>query len=155
MTFKIKALDYWRFSKLFTLSDAELAQHSACRVIADTKSGYPCRVSLEDAEIGETLILTNYQHLSGLSPYAASHAIYIRQNARTVDLRVGEVPETFSQRLLSLRGFDKQGMMHQADVIAGSVLSAHLDHFFTNPEIAFIDIHNAKPGCFAARAERV
>ena len=154
MTFRITALDYTPFAHLFDLSDAELAAQEARRVTAQSSPGYPCRVSLQDAAVGETLILTNFRNLDTASPYAASHAIYVRQDAASADPRPGEIPDVLARRLLSVRGFDTAGMMQEADVVQGTALDAALSRVFTNADVAFVDIHNAKKGCFAARAVR-
>ncbi len=154
MSFQIHALPSAPFEDLFALSDAALAQANIVKVIADTSPGFPCRVSLEDAKTGETLLLLNYQHLDGNTPYAASHAIYVRQNVQQAQVKSGEVPEVLSRRLLSVRGFDRAKLMVDADVVDGHNLGAKLDAFFTNPAVTCVHIHNAKQGCFAASATR-
>lgn len=89
------------------------------RVTADSEPDYPCRVSLEDAKVGEELILMNYQHLDGKTPYASSHAIYVRKDAQQAQMKPGQVPQVLSRRLLSIRGFNQQNLMIKADVIDG------------------------------------
>lgn len=155
MTFQINPLPKSDFDGLFDLTDEELSKRRAFRVTARTYPGYPCRISLADAEIGEDLILLNYQHLAGSSPYAASHAIYVRKDVQEAWPAPGEVPEVLSRRLLSVRGFDAQDLIAVADVIEGVDLKAKLDEMFADPAIVFVDVHNAMPGCFAARATRV
>ena len=154
MPFQIHALAADQFSHLFDLSDAELSAMDARRVTADSAPGFPCRVSLTDAAVGETLILLNYQHIPNGSPYAASHAIYVRQGAGQAELKVGRVPDVLAHRLLSVRGFDGQMIMQDADVVAGHDLHNALIRLFENPNISEVHIHNAKQGCFAAKATR-
>lgn len=154
MKFQISALDYHQFSELFDLDDDELKSRGAMRVVADCNPGFPCRVSLEDAAIGERLILLNYRHLDIGSPYSATHAIFVRENARKAEPVPGTVPDVLARRLLSVRAFDKKGLMIDADVIDGGELKSALEGFFRKSEIEFVDIHNAKPGCFAARSVR-
>lgn len=127
----------------------------AVLVIADKKPGYPCRVSLEDAEVGEAVWLVNYEHMGIDSPFRARHAIYVRQGARRAEVAVGEVPEMIAQRLLSLRAFDARGMMVRADVVEGRDAAGVIEEWFGEERVEFIDLHFAKPGCFAARARRV
>ena len=154
MTFQISALPFAPFAPLFSQPEAELSRHRALRVTADTNPGYPCRVSLADADAGETLILVNYTHLDGATPYAASHAIYVRENAVQAQPALGEVPDMVSRRLLSLRGFDGAGLLQVAQVHDGAALAAALEAILTDGWIAHVDIHFAGPGCFAARATR-
>jgi len=154
MNFRITALDGADFAPLFALSDAELAARGARRVVADASPGFPCRVSLADAEPGETLILFNHESLAANSPYRACHAVFVREGAEQAEPAPGEVPLMLRRRLLSVRGFDAGAMMVDADVIDGETLGGHLEALFARPEIAFVHIHNAKPGCFAAAAVR-
>lgn len=154
MTFQINPLPKSNFDGLFDLTDAELAQRKAFRVTADKSPGFPCRVSLADAEIGEDLILLNYQHLDESSPYDATHAIYIRKDVDEVWPAPGDVPDVLSRRLLSVRGFDAQNLIAVADIVEGVDLKAKLDEMFEDPAIVFIDVHNAMRGCFAAKATR-
>jgi Protein of unknown function (DUF1203) len=154
MTFQISALDHRRFARLFALSDSELAANMAVRQIATTKPGFPCRVSLVDAEIGEELILVNYEHQPSTSPYHAAHAVFVRKGVEQVRPAVDEVPELFNNRVLSLRAFTEQGMIAAADLVGGTDLGPALDRLLANPTAAYIHIHYAKFGCYAARADR-
>lgn len=61
--FKIQGLDYEEFSSLFALSDEELAKRNIVRKTVDKAYAFPCRVSLEDAEIGERVLLLSFQHV--------------------------------------------------------------------------------------------
>ena len=154
MTFQITALDPTPFAPLFPLSDAELAARGARRVVADSHPGFPCRVSLEDAAIGETLILANHAHLVGNTPYAATHTIYVREHAVRATPAPGEVPEVLRRRLLSVRAYDAAAMMVDAEVLEGEGLAPHLEALFACPDVAFVHLHNARPGCFAAAVTR-
>ena len=55
VSFQLEGIPYRPFAPLFALSDQELQKMNARRVIADAQPGYPCRVSLADAAIGEEL----------------------------------------------------------------------------------------------------
>ena len=154
MTFRIHALDPARFAPLFALDDDSLAAQRARRVVATSHPGFPCRVSLTDAAIGDTLLLINHAHLVGDTPYAASHAIYVRADAVRAEPAVGEVPEVLTRRLLAIRAFDAAAMMVDADVVDGSAAGAAIVRLFGNPVATFIHIPFAKRGCFAASASR-
>lgn len=154
MTFQIHALPKTSFEDLFDLADAELQKRGVLRVTADSEPGYPCRVSLQDAKVGEELILLNYQHLEGNTPYAASHAIYVRKNAIQAQMMPGQIPEVLSRRLLSVRGFNRQKLMVEADVVDGQNLAMKLKALFLNIDVDVVHVHNAKQGCFAAKVTR-
>lgn len=154
MTFQIHALPAQDFAHLFDLTDAELAKIRSQRVIADEPHCYPCRVSLSDAQIGEELILTNHAHLSAHSPYDSSHAIFVRKDVATAISKIDDVPDVLARRLLSVRAFDADSLMQHAEVLEGVELAAQLRTYFTNPDIAYVHIHNARQGCYAAKATR-
>jgi hypothetical protein len=154
MSFRISALPTARFKPLFALSDEELATRGAMRRIVDKCPGFPCRVSLVDAQVGEVVLLTNYEHQTASSPYRASHAIFVRENAREARPEVGEVPQVLRSRLLSVRGFDEKGMMIDADVVDGRAIEPSIERLLANGTISYLHLHNAKPGCYAARVDR-
>jgi len=154
MDFRISGLDRAEFAPLFGLSDEKLRERGVVRRVADAKPSFPCRVSLQDAEPGETLLLLNYEHLPVASPYRASHAIYVRENAQTAKPVVNEVPDVLRTRLLSLRAYDRAGMMVDADVTQGKDIEPVIQRMLAQPGVEFIHAHNAKPGCFAARIDR-
>jgi hypothetical protein len=154
MTYVIRGLDPAPFAHLFGLSDAALADHRAVRRRADTNPGFPCRVTLEDAEPGEDLILLNHEHLPVDSPYRGSYAIYVREGAREAAEYREAVPLQLSRRLLALRAFDDDGILLKADVIDGSELETLIDPWLADPTVAYLHAYNAKPGCFAARIDR-
>jgi hypothetical protein len=154
MSFQISALEADRFEALFALSDERLAEHLAVRVTATSKPGFPCRVSLADAEVGEELLLVNHQHLTEATPFRATYAIYVRKGAARARPAVGEVPEQLRTRTLALRAFDAAGMLVAADLAEGTALEPTLERLLAEPEAAYVHIHYAKPGCYAARADR-
>ncbi len=154
MGFQILALNIDQFNHLFGQDDEALAKSGVQRVVADDCPGYPCRVSLQDAAIGESLLLMNYEHQSAASPYRSSHAIYVRESASQARPDENEIPESLRRRLLSVRSFDKSGMMLEADVIDGRQAERLVDQLFDNDTVEYLHVHNAKRGCFAARIER-
>ena len=58
------------------------------------------------------------------------------------------------RRTLSLRGFDAQHMMIEADLVEGADAAAMIERFFANGDVAYIQAHYARRGCFAARIDR-
>lgn len=155
MSFRILALPRDPFVPLFALDDAVLEARGVVRKIADAKPGFPCRVSLADAEIGETVLLLNYEHQPANTPFRASHAIYVRHDALQAECRVGDVPEVLRSRTISLRGFDAKHMLVAADLAEGAHLKSAIETMLGNRKVSYVHLHYAKPGCFAARAVRV
>jgi hypothetical protein len=154
MPFQISALPKSKFEHLFSLSAEDLARHGAVRQTAAKRPGYPCRVSLVDAEVGEEVLLVHYEHQSADTPFRASHAVYVRLDAAQAQPAFDEVPEFLRSRTLSLRGFDASGMMTYADLADGLQLEAAINRIFANSDVEYIHLHYAKPGCYAARVDR-
>jgi hypothetical protein len=155
MGFQISALDVEQFSHLFGQDEEKLSKFGARRVVADSDFGFPCRVSLRDAAVGESLILINFEHQQAHTPYRSSHAIYVREQAVQARPAENEIPEFFRKRLLSVRAFDAAGMMVDADVVDGEQLDVLIEKLFANEATEYLHIHNAGPGCYAALANRV
>lgn len=154
MSFRIIGLPAERFSHLFALSDEELAAQGAVRRIADARRpGYPCRISLTDSEPGDELVLVNYEHHAVDSPYRMRFAVYVRKDEQTYD-RVDEVPEQLRIRTLAVRAYDIAAMMVGWELIEGRDLGPAIDRLFANPDTAYLHVHYAAPGCYAARVER-
>jgi hypothetical protein len=152
--FQIIAVPRERFTHLFSLSDVELAACGAQRVVVDANPGYPCRVSLVDAAIGERVILTPFVHHDVASPYRSSGPIYVREAAHPTQPGIDEIPIMFRHRLLSVRAYDRDALMRAAQVVAGHGLQDVITELFADPDTAYIHLHNAGPGCFNALVER-
>ncbi len=151
MHFRIQGLPAEQFAPLFALSDAELAQRGAVRQIADGPR--PCRISLTDAKPGDELILLNYEHHTVASPYRMRFAIYVRQGEEAFDA-VDVVPEQLRKRVLAVRAFDGKGMMVGWELIDGAKLEEAIDTLLADPRTAYLHVHFAAPGCYAARVMR-
>jgi hypothetical protein len=151
MSFRITGLPAEDFSHLFSLDDAELATLGAVRRVAE--HGAPCRVSLTDATPGDEVILTNYEHHAVDSPYRMRFAIYVRQGEKTYD-EVDAVPQQLRTRQLAVRAFDADGMMIGYEIVDGARLEDAIDRLLAKPQAAYLHVHFAAPGCYAARVER-
>ncbi len=155
MTYAIRGLPVDEFRPLFGLSDAELAERHIVRMTADAEVGFPCRVMLADAKPGDTLLLLNHEYQPVESPYQGRHAIFVNEAATAPARFVDEVPPVLAVRkAISLRGFDEDGMIIDADVVPGAEVEPLILKLFENPAIAYIHAHNAGRGCFAARIDR-
>ena len=154
MTYAITGLAPDGFAPLFGLSDAELAARGVRRIVADADRGYPCRVSLEDAEAGERLLLVNYASNAVDGPYRSAFAIFVRERADRARY-VDALPPVFESRPLSLRGYDAAGDLVAARLSpAGDGHDRAIRELLADPQVDHIDAHNAAHGCFAARIDR-
>ncbi|MBB4039793.1 hypothetical protein GGR34_001440 [Microvirga flocculans] len=154
MTFHIRGLDADAFAPLFLLDEGRLQAMGARRVYADQADAYPCRISLTRVAEGEELLLLNHAHqTNAASPYRAAGPIFVSRSARTGSYR-GELPPIFRDRLLSLRAYDGNAFILDAEVGEGEDVLRLIDRFLADPKVAHVDAHFARRGCFAARIER-
>jgi len=154
MTYLIYGLPLETFQPLFGLDDAALAAHGAVRQTAGETGRYPCRVTLEDAKPGETLLLINYQHQDADTPYRSNYAIYVNEAATRTRRLAGELPTVLRNRQIALRAFDEAGMLIGAELALADDVDAAIGRQFANPDAAYLHAHNAAYGCFAARIDR-
>jgi len=151
MTYRIAGLDPAPYKPLFGLSDDDLAKRGIVRMTV-TDPTFPCRVSLVDRPIGEEVLLLNHVSHDVANPYRASHAIFVADTKRAEF--IDEIPPVFETRVLSLRGFDRNGMMVEAMLAQPGEADAGIRKLFENSEVETIHAHNAVRGCFSARIER-
>jgi hypothetical protein len=154
MPYKITGLNPADHAHLFAMSDADLAAINARRVKATANRGFPCRVSLRDADEGDSLVLFNYVSHDVATPYRSAYAIYVREAADTQLVYVDEVPPVFEGRPIALRGFDANGNLRDAALALPGQAEARICDLFENSDIAYIHAHNAAHGCFSAKVER-
>ncbi len=152
MNFTVSGLSAEPFVPLYGLSDGELAERRARRVVV-TGSGFPERIELRDAEPGDTLLLVNFEHQPANTPFRSSHAVYVREGA-TESRSFDGLPEVLRRRLLSLRGFSLEGMLVEADVVDGNDARPVIERLFADRAVAYIHAHSARPGCYLARIDR-
>jgi hypothetical protein len=153
-SFQLVGLDHAAFEPLFKLSDEQLSRIGAERHVATANPGFPCRVSLEDANEGEELLLLPFVHQPAASPYHASGPIFVRRGARQRTLEVGELTESVTRRLMSVRAYDAAHQIIDASVCEGMIVRAEIGRLFDNHLVAYIHLHNAKRGCFSCRVNR-
>ena len=154
MTFRIRGLDSEPFAKLFHLDEPALKALGAKRVVADASDMYPCRVALKRVEEGEELLLLNHAHQTNPgSPYRSAGPIFVSRSASTGRYQ-GELPPMLRDRLLSLRAYDADAFIVDAEVGEGGELVRLIERFLADPRVVHVDAHFARRGCFAARIER-
>lgn len=153
MSFRISGLPSAPFEPFYGLSEESLRAHGVQRLVVDGP-GFPDRIELRDAEVGESVLLLNYEHQSADTPYKSSHAIFVIEGARIPYDKINVVPDVMRSRMLSLRAFDAQHMMVDADLVDGPDVESLITRFFGEAKVAYIQAHYARRGCFAARIDR-
>jgi hypothetical protein len=156
MSYVVSGLPLEPFRPLFGLSDAALAEQGVVRYAVDADPGFPCRVTLEDAKLGDTVLLLNWEHQPADTPYRSRHAIFVSERARETRRAVDEIPGALRVRkALSIRAFDAAGMMVDAEIASGDALEPVIARMLAVPDVAYLHVHNAGRGCYAARIDRV
>ena len=154
MSYAISGLPIETFRPLFGLSDEALAARGIVRQTAGPEGRYPCRITLEDAKPGQTLLLLNHEHQSAATPYRSNYAIFVNESATETRRLVDEVPPVLHDRPVALRAFDAAGMLVGAELALADDVEAAIERQFARPEVAYLHAHNAAHGCFAARIDR-
>ncbi|MCW3846076.1 DUF1203 domain-containing protein [Sphingomonas sp. LB-2] len=154
MTYRISGLSPEPFRALFGASEEVLAEHGVRRVRATASRGFPCRITLEDAAEGETLLLLNHEDHAADTPFRSSYAIYVRECADEALVLDDALPPVFAGRPIAFRAFDAEGMLRGASLALADDADARLRELFDRPEIAYIHAHNAAHGCYSARVDR-
>ncbi len=140
---------------LFDLNEKELQAKGVSKIKVHEKPGFPCRMSLEDANIGEEILAINYEHHKVNSPYRSSGPIFVRFGVEEANLKNNEIPKMLHHRYLSLRAYDNGGMMIDATTIEGAMLEDNIQTLFSNEKVKYIQVHNAKPGCYNCQIDRI
>lgn len=150
MSFQIRGLDSSQFSGLRNLTELQLA----ARGVVVERDGGPCRVTLEDAPVGTELLLFTYRHQDTESPYRSEGSIYIRRDAETAVVGVGQIPGSVRSRTLSVRAYNEQDMIVNAEVVDGVQLEETVDELFSDSAVSYLHVHYARYGCYACRVDR-
>ncbi len=154
ITYRITGLDPLLFAPLYGLSDEALGRHGAMRMSVTDRPGFPCRIRVDDAEVGESVLLLNHVSHDVANPYRARHAIFVTEGSLEPADVTDALPPALERRILSLRAFDAAGMMSDAVLAQPGEADTAIRRLFEAPETAYLHAHNAIRGCFAARVDR-
>jgi len=154
MGYTISGLSPEPFRHLYGLPDRQLDELGIKRFHVDQNPGFPDRIEMRDANVGETVLLLHHVYQPENSPYRASHAIFIREGAQDKYCVKNVVPEVMKSRLIALRAFDGSHMMVDAEIAQGGDIEKTIHLFFENPQVSYIQAHNAKRGCYSGRIDR-
>ncbi len=153
-SFHLVGLPAATFASFFAMDAAQLERHGARRVIADAAHGFPCRVSLVDAQVGDELLLLPFEHQAALSPYRSSGPVFVRKTALQAELEPGELPPYVTRRKLSVRAYDAAHMMVAGELCDGSGVREPLVRLLADEAVSYIHLHNAARGCYSCRVDR-
>ena len=155
MNYQLLGLEPRLFESLFDLDEPALASRGMRRVRVDAPVGYPCRISLEDAPIGEEVLLLPFTHQDSRSPYRASGPIFVRRGQRAAARVVGALPPYLTRRPLSVRAYDAADEMVDAEVVDGAEADSVIQRYLARDDVSYLHIHFARRGCYACRIDRI
>jgi len=154
MAYRIEGLAAERFAELRALPEQALAARGALRVTADAERGFPCRVSLDFAAPGESVLLLNHVSMDAPTPYRTAYAIYVRDQAGEAASFENRLPPVLDGRMLSLRAFDAEGMLRGALLAEPGQAEGRIAGLFEDEDVESIHAHSPAYGCFLARIGR-
>ncbi len=154
MSFIIQGLEANLFGSLSDQTQDTFNGRPVERHLVTESPGFPCRITLDDAEVGQTVFLLSYEHHCSVSPYAQSGPIFLTVSDSKRGEFVDSIPPALARRTLSLRAYDMAGSMIDAIIVEGREAKAVIDQLFSNADVVGIDAHNASRGCFAAHVTR-
>ena len=154
MNYILQGLEPARFAPLFDLDDAALAARDMRWMTVDQPVGFPCRLTLEDAPVGERVLLLPWMHQEGRSPYRASGPIFVRPGVTERRRVANELLPYLTRRLLSVRAYDATDDMVDAEVVEGAAAVSLIERFLARDDVRYLHLHFARRGCYACRVDR-
>ncbi len=154
MNYQLRGLEPAQFENLFNLTETALAERGMRWMRADQPVGFPCRISLQDAPVGEAVLLLPFTHQDSRSPYRASGPIFIRRGIAKAARIMNELPTYLTLRPLSVRAYDAADEMLDADVVDGAAAELIIERYLDRPDVSYLHIHFARRGCYACRVDR-
>jgi uncharacterized protein DUF1203 len=127
-------------------TDAPVTRHK----VAD--GPLPCRRCLRNASVGDELALAAYDPFTVRSPYAGDGPVFV--HADGCEPFAGARTEQVDGRTLSIRAYDADAMLADAAVVQGEGFEERVRTLLEDPDVAFLHVHFAGPGCFAFRVDR-
>jgi hypothetical protein len=154
MSYQLRGLEPALFENLFALDQESLAERGMRWMVADRPVGFPCRISLADAPVGEAVLLLPFTHQDSHSPYRASGPIFVRRGLARAARLVNEVPPYLTLRPLSVRAYDAADDMVDAEVVDGARAEPLVEQYLAREEVSYLHVHFARRGCYACRVDR-
>lgn len=117
--------------------------------------GAPCRRCLLDASPGEIVHLIGYDPfpVDSVTPYRGTYAIFVHAHDCT-PFSGSTLPDSQLNRLQVARAFDENHMLIASEIANGSEFENVVGEMLGDRNASYVNVYNAKPGCFAVRVER-
>jgi len=124
--------------------------------IVDAPTGYPCRITLEEARRGERVLLFRHRPFASDGPYAEEGPVFARLESPPAQLGQCELPPFLANRkLVSVKRYDARHAIAGAEVVNPEECGLAISRALDDQEVAYVHVRNAGYGCFLFRADRV
>jgi hypothetical protein len=119
--------------------------------------GAPCRQCLQDAKVGEEMLLLSWHLPRPLGVYWTPSPIFLHAERCPPFDAPDTVAPILHSRLVSVRAYGRDGMCLYdiGDVGEGSAVEELLARALGDARTDFINVHTARPGCLLCQVERV
>lgn len=117
--------------------------------------GAPCRRCLLDASPGEIVHLIGYDPfpVDSVTPYRGTYAIFVHAHDCT-PFSGTTLPDSQLNRLQVARAFDENHMLVASEIVNRSEFEKVVGEMLADRKASYVNVYNAKPGCFAVRVEK-
>jgi hypothetical protein len=116
----------------------------------------PCRSCLRDFEIGvDRRILFTHDAFAGIEERPLPGPVFIHENACTRHPEEDGFPADLEKHPLTLFGYARgRKLVTEAEAAPGAAARV-LETLLARPEVDYVQVHDARAGCFDLRVERV
>lgn len=120
--------------------------------------GFPCRHCLRLGRPGETMLLASFDLPLPQGPYWTPSPVFLHAHDCPRAQVEDRLPETVTENMIvSLRHYDADGMcLYDLGVVTpGDQAEPLLRARLSDPRVAYVNIHTARPGCWLTRVEPI
>jgi hypothetical protein len=114
----------------------------------------PCRHCLRITQSGERLVVFAYCPFENSGPYAEVGPVFVHADRCESYDDHDRFPEDFRPRVLTMRGYNEDGLIETAELSGASNPEASIEHLFSNERVRFIHVRNPAWGCYDFRVDR-
>ncbi|KAF4953668.1 hypothetical protein FSARC_12353 [Fusarium sarcochroum] len=128
---------------------------SPITMTASEGMGAPCRRCLLDASPGEQLHLIGYDPfpVDSVTPYRGTYAIFVHVHDCT-PFTGATLPDKQLKRLQAVRAFDENHMLMASEIVNEGEFEKVVGEMLADEKASYVNVYNAKPGCFAVQVKR-
>ena len=125
-------------------------------IVVDKEAAFPCRICLEDARVGDRVLLCSYSPFARPTPYRTVGPIFVHETSCRPFRPSAQVPDMIRRRRVALRAYSADSsQMLDCDVVEGETLAERAELMLKDRRVFRIDVHFARAGCYACSIGRI